>query len=141
MPNVLVEQRAARAVSPRVVAGWTGLLVAGVVMFLALNALVRGPDFVDRVTLRNESRFDVETDVAGPDGRWLGLGTAGGRSTFVVQDVIDQGERWTFHFERAGVGAGRVSLEREELERSGWLVVVPASVEERLTADGQEPID
>jgi hypothetical protein len=56
-----------------------------------------------------------------------------------VRDVVDQGIEWIFHFESQGVDAGELRYGESDLMRSGWKVVIPESVGERLAGQGVTP--
>jgi hypothetical protein len=106
------------------------------VLFAALLWLTAcsGPaPTVDRITVANPTEYDLEVHVTGEerDG-WLPLIIVEARSEDIVRGVIDQGDLWIFQFRHLGDAIGQTSVSREELERSGWRVEVPESVEERL---------
>ncbi|MGQ0431524.1 MAG: hypothetical protein ACT452_03840 [Microthrixaceae bacterium] len=107
-------------------------------MILVLSWMVRGPDFVDRVTIANPTAFDVDVNVAGSDGALLDLAYVIAGETKVVRGVIDQGDVWIFHFSYGGTDAGKLRLDRTRLERSGWRVEIPEAVADRLDAAGHE---
>jgi hypothetical protein len=107
-------------------------------MFLWSWAL-RGPGFVDRVTIANPTAFDADVDVAGSDGRLLDLRYVTAGDTVVVRDVIDQGDLWTFHFSYGGTDAGTLRLDRAAFAHGGWRMEIPQVVENRLEAAGHEP--
>jgi hypothetical protein len=114
------------------------VVVAAGAVFGASEAL-RGPQFVDRVTIENPTRFDVEVDVAGADGRVLGLSQVLAGRTKTIRDVIDQGKVWTFSFSHAGTDAASLEIDRAALDRNDWKVEIPPEVARRLEAAGYEP--
>lgn len=124
----------------RLVAATVALSVAIAAMLAGLGALLHGPGRVDRVTVENRSSYLVDVDVAGAghDG-WLGLTATRPQERIDVHDVIDQGDRWTFHFSSGSHDGGEVEVTRAELERTGWRVTVPPAVESRLGAAGAQP--
>jgi hypothetical protein len=114
-------------------------VIGGVVVILLLSWLVRGPDFVDRVTIANRTAFDVDVNVAGADGSRLDLTYVTAGETKAVRDVIDKGDVWIFHFSYGRTDAGTLRLDRTRLTQSGWRVEIPAAVEDRLDEAGHEP--
>lgn len=119
--------------------GAVAAVIATVVVVLAGSWAVRGPDFVDRVTIENPTRFDVDVDVAGSDGRVLELTQVLAGRTKVVRDVIDQGGSWTVTFSYAGTEGAAMRIDRTTLEDDGWRIEVPAEVEQKLESAGYEP--
>jgi hypothetical protein len=114
-------------------------VLGGVTVILLLSWLVRGPDFVDRVTITNGTAFDVDVDVAGSGGGVLDLTYITADETKVVRGVIDQGDIWIFHFSYGGTDAGTLRLDRTRLAQSDWKVEIPEAVADRLNAAGHEP--
>jgi hypothetical protein len=111
-----------------------------VIAVLVVHPVLGGPSFVHRLTIANPSEFDVAVAVS-PVGRQerLPLGTVGHRSSIDVQDVIDQGTQWAFHFSAGGRDGGEVHVPRAELGRNGWRLQIPAEVVARLRAGGAQP--
>jgi hypothetical protein len=100
------------------------------------------PPTVDRITLVNPTDYDLHVHVTGREqGIWLPVAIVEARSEDVAQDVIDQGDRWTFRFLYTGESLEETSLTRAELERNGWRVVIPAELGERLRELGEPPSD
>lgn len=107
---------------------------------LAVPGCSRSPGFVARITVENPTRYDIDVEVAGvAQGRWLPLGLVLNGGSTTVEEVIDQGERWIFRFHFAGVEGGRHSLERNQLVRDRWRVVIPPQIEERFMQLGLSP--
>ncbi len=119
--------------------GAVAAVIATAVFVLVGSWVVRGPDFVDRLVVENPTRFDVDVDVAGTDGRVLELTQVLAGRTKTVRDVIDQGRSWTVTFSYAGTEAGAVEIDRARLEDDGWRIEVPAEVEQELESAGYEP--
>ena len=111
-----------------------------VIAVLVVHPVLGGPSFVPRLTIANPSEFDVTVAVS-PVGRQerLPLGTVGRRSSIDVQDVIDQGSQWAFHFTAGGRDGGEVHVPRADLGRNGWRLQIPTGVVTRLRAGGAEP--
>ncbi|MET0628072.1 MAG: hypothetical protein ABW033_06405 [Acidimicrobiia bacterium] len=112
-----------------------GVLVAAV-LALALR-IVEGPEFVDRLTIANQSSSPLDVDVAGSrDGGWTPEGVALQRGETNFADVIDQGDVWWFRFSSANRSA-IVRVPREQLARDGWHVTVPSSITDTLASEGK----
>jgi hypothetical protein len=115
--------------------GRIALAVAGSVLMLVVSNAVAfdDPGFVERVTVQNPSEYDIRVVVAPSSGSAvLPLGVVGQRCAATFGDVVDQGDSWTVRFEAQGSEGGTATVEREALERNGWVVQVPASVVEHL---------
>jgi hypothetical protein len=137
-PQTLTRAPRSRPAVGRIV-WYLPIVLAGVAVTFLLSWLLRGPDFVDRVTIANPTAFDVDVDVAGSDGGLLDLYYVEAGTTAVVRDVIDQEDTWTFHLSYGGTDAGTLRLDRARLAQSGWRVEIPQAVENRLEGAGHEP--
>ena len=102
--------------------------------------LVRGPAFVERVSVVNPSPYDIHVEVSG-DGRtgWMSLTTVGRASTGAALDVVDQGAVWRFRFEAQGRRGGELQVSRADLRQAGWSIEVPEAVVTRLRDAGAPP--
>lgn len=103
---------------------------AAVVVVLALAALfplVRGPEFVDHVSIDNRSSESIEVAVSGNDDGELLLATIDAGDQARVEAVLDQGDDWFFVFRHAGETVGEARVTRDQLAADGWRVVIPAS--------------
>jgi hypothetical protein len=115
--------------------------VALLAAFALMGRLVQAPSFVSQVALVNRTHFDLNVAVSGTSsGGAVLLDTAQPALTTVVSDVIDQGDTWTFTFTRAGTTVGVLRMSRSDLAAHHWQVVIPASVETTLYANGQLPL-
>ena len=95
---------------------------------------------VDRLTVVNRTPFDVHVDVTDASREsWLILGIARHESSTVKEQVTDMGDVWVIRFHHAGRTVGELTLDREELIREEWRVVVPSAVEDRMRDLGFEP--
>ena len=66
---------------------------------------------VASVTVVNDTEFSVGVRVTDDgDGGWVSLTTVGDGSTSEVEDVLDQGDVWTFAFTAQGHEAGELTL-------------------------------
>lgn len=140
MPSVRLRPRPAPLRQPRQLAGAIALVVAAVLLFVPVLVLLRAPALVKRVTLSNSTIYQVNVEVAGPSGKeWLDLGGVPRESDVVVDDVEQQGSKWTFRFTSAGVFAAEMELSRSELERAGWRVLIPPGIAEPLQQAGLAP--
>jgi hypothetical protein len=118
---------------------WVRMALAAVAAIVALGALAsafRAPAFVERVTVVNESPFDLHITVRGEDEGVLGLGTVPRGRSVAYRSVLDQGDTWSFAFDAGGVAGGTVEVARSSLERDSWTVTVPAVVTQRLERAG-----
>jgi hypothetical protein len=117
-----------------------GLAVVAAAVFVLRTAILPAtavPTFVRRLTLVNPTSYEIQVDVAGSsaDG-WLDLGEIAPKSARTVEEVIDQGQRWTFRVRRAQVGDAQLVVSRQELRRFGWRMTIPALFIEHLGAQG-----
>jgi hypothetical protein len=116
--------------------GGAAAALLAVLAFVALAGAMRGPAFVDEVTVVNESPFDVHVEVRSPDGPVLGLGTVPRGREIGYTSVVDQGETWSFSFSSGGEDGGTVDVPRSSLERDGWQLTIPATTTSRLERAG-----
>ncbi len=114
-----------------------GLAIAvGVVALLATRAL-SGPSFVSSVAVVNPSAYTLDVEVASASGdEWTQLVSVSPKSTASAEQVVDQGERWAFRAQSAGVAGGEFVVSRADLERADWKVTIPPAIVERLRARG-----
>jgi hypothetical protein len=94
--------------------------------------IVEEPDFVDRLTVVNQSTADVDIAV-GPAGAagWTPEGVAGAKGTTTFLGVVDQGEIWRLRLTSGGVTV-RQRITRAQLADAGWRVTIPASTGDAL---------
>jgi len=142
MSPVLTRPRP-RAAPPRLGREIALLAVGGLValaVILGVSAAVEGPSYVDRLTIHNPTPYPVEIQVA-DDGRdaCLDLGpvSPGERHTFST--VVDHGDQWVVRISSAGIDGGQLEVNRDGLERRGWVVTIPDEVTGRLAANGATP--
>jgi hypothetical protein len=129
-----------RSPRTRVILVVGGLAIAVLLLLQGIALLVRGPSFVPRVSVENATPYLVDVEVASPgDAGFVGLGAASPRARMDVGEVIDQGDRWVFHFTAGRFDGGQVTLTRPVLERQGWRVQVPPDLAARLAAAGAAP--
>ena len=114
--------------------------VAALALAIAAAGPARSPDFVPRVRVVNASPYELSIDVRGaPGDGWVALGYVDQDATTAVDEVLDQGGRWTFRFRAQGKEGGRLTVSRAALERADWRLVVPDAVEARLEKAGAPP--
>jgi hypothetical protein len=119
---------------------WPALVIAAVAIVVAVPRLIAGPATIGDVTLVNHTNYALDVNVGNGhgDGTTLLATVERGRTT-VVGDVVDQGRTWVFQFESQGVDGGTLKLTKDALKRANWKVDIPASVGERLAAEGAPP--
>ena len=141
MNQLLIEPAPSNVQRVRPIAGKIGLVLAVVAVLAVSMWLVRGPDFVDHVSVTNRSGYDLNVDVsdAQRDG-WLAMSVAtGGGATTATKEVIDQRDTWIFRFSYAGKNAGEITVPRSELAKNGWRITVPGTVAQNLRDAGILP--
>jgi hypothetical protein len=113
------------------------VIIGLAVVLLAIGPLVRGPRFVDRLTIENPLPFDLSIDVtnAARDG-WMGVAIVSARTRQTTQDVVDQGRVWIFRVQSQGAAGGEFRVSRSELDRAGWRLTISPDVETRLRSEG-----
>lgn len=114
--------------------------LALVAVMVALAPAFRSESPVARVTIDNPSAYSVNVEVSGRGGGdWLDLGAIAREGAKTVEQVTDQGSRWTFRFSYGGVDAGQVTVARADLAATGWRLTVPETVGQRLHDAGLSP--
>jgi hypothetical protein len=128
-----------RSRRPVILVGIAALLVAGA-LFGLVQRLVPSKSFVDRVTVINPTPYELNVE-AGGAGEETGvlLGTVPREQTKSFEDVLDQGEVWTFRFSAADRPGGEITVTRDDLARGQWKLTVPGAVADRLGAAGAAP--
>jgi hypothetical protein len=120
------------------------VIVAGAIVIAALGgvyAAIRGPDFVDRVTIVNDTPYLVDVEVTnGPRDGWLRLGPISPGESHDFGSVVDQGGRWIFHVTTGPHDGGEFAQTKRELEEGHWRITIPADVQRRLEGSGAAPI-
>jgi hypothetical protein len=115
------------------------ILMVAVIVAVAPHVFV-DPPRIDHLSFENQTRYAIEVEVTGAqrDG-WLHLGTAERGATTVTTRVLDQGDAWIFHFESQGLDGGELSFSKDDLVRSGWRVMIPSAIGDRLASHGASP--
>jgi hypothetical protein len=121
---------------------YSGILAGAIAVaaFVGIQAALRGPEFVDRVRVVNETPYLLDVEVTGNarDG-WLKPGPVSPGETHNFGIVIDQGDEWIFHITTGPHDEGEFSVRKAELERARWDVAIPGEVQARLEAEGAVP--
>jgi hypothetical protein len=108
------------------------------ILAIVLFSCAAPPPRIDEMTIVNGTAYDLDVEVSGEDRQgWLPVAIVEAGSTDVSEEVIDQGDEWVFRFRHWGDTVGDLSLNRSELEASGWRVEVPEAVSERLLELGR----
>lgn len=112
-------------------------IVFFVVLFFGVLRLVESPAMVGRVSVDNRTSYDLEVGVTDGSNRdRLLLAALDADAATRVEDVLDQGSTWLFRVSRAGTTLGTLERSRDELQRAGWRVVIPASWDDRVLETG-----
>ena len=141
MNQLLIEPAPSNVQRVRPIAGKIGLVLAVVVVLAVSMWLVRGPDFVDHVSVTNRSGYDLNVDVSER------IATAGSRSASRPaaappprpRKSSTKRDTWIFRFSYAGKNAGEITVPRSELAKNGWQVTVPGTVAQNLRDAGILP--
>lgn len=129
-------QEAPTRLGRNVAAVVVGGLVALVLLFAGTQALA-GPGVIEQVTVDNPTPYQVEVAVSGSDGgSQLALGPVAAGEHHAFASVVGQGDRWVVHVTSARSDGGEFVLSRAELERTKWVITIPADVASRLAANG-----
>nr|MDQ6928612.1 hypothetical protein [Actinomycetota bacterium] len=87
------------------------------------------PVFVRRLTIANPTAYEVNVEISGSQGSgWLDLGTVPREREVALENVVDQGGKWTFRFSSGGVFAAEMALSRADLEQGQWRVNIPDGI-------------
>src|SRR5260370_32764559 len=93
----------------------------GIAALITIHAEIRGPEFVDRVRVVNETPYLADVEVNGSTrAGWLKLGPVTPGETHDFGSVVDQGDEWIFHISTGPSDGCDVSVEKSYLERGGW---------------------
>jgi hypothetical protein len=113
-----------------------GLVVAAVA-FADRIQVMEQPGFVPRLRIVNPTAYDLDVDVTtkSHDG-WMPVWVARRDTTTVAEEIYDIGETWVFRFSAQGETSTEVALDRQQLERNGWRLEIPASIGDELRDRG-----
>ncbi len=119
---------------------WIAAAVAAAGLAAGLGPiLLRGPAFVERITVVNRGPYDIHVEASGDRRTWTSVTTADRDSTSVGLEVIDQGAIWIFRFTAQGRDGGEVRTTRADLRRARWTIEIPEAVTDRLRDAGAPP--
>src|SRR5688572_10155282 len=91
--------------------------IGAIAVAAATAGVSRPPTFVDRIELVNRSPYELSVDVRGAAARgWVPLGYVDQEASTPVDEVLDQGGRWTFRFRSQGRSGGQLTVSRAQLE-------------------------
>lgn len=108
-----------------------------VVMLVAVPRFLDAPHRVDRLTVENPTGYDISIEVTDRRRRgWVAVGTVQRATTSTFEEIVDQGDVWIFRFSTQGEDSGELQVARQQLERDGWRMRVPAEVGEQLEVEG-----
>ena len=101
--------------------------VAGVAFFV-MGGLVRSPDVIPRIEIDNQTADLVDVLARGDDDHDLmPVAVVEPQRRGIAEDVVDQGDHWTFVVEASGRPVTTIRLSRDELVQAGWVLTIPAS--------------
>ena len=87
----------------RIQPSWIVLAVVAVLGLGIVSRLVPDPATVDRVTIRNDTEFDLDVAASASDhDGWTPIGIALAGSERSFEQVIDHGDEWVFRFHGQG---------------------------------------
>jgi hypothetical protein len=134
----LIADKEHSTISPRRVQPmWIVLAVVAVLGLVIVTRFTPDPATVERVTIRNDTEFDLGVDAAAADhDGWTPVGIALARSEGSFEDIVDHGDEWVFRFRGQGRDGGEIQVTRAELEASDWVLRVPSSVGDRIRSTG-----
>lgn len=112
----------------------------GAATLVATSSLFETPRFIDRLTLDNPTRFDLDVDVRGDgDDGWMAVWTATRLGQTNAEQVFDVGDDWIFRFRAQGATTPEHRVTRQELQADGWRLEIPAGVANSLESQGAAP--
>ena len=91
------------ALRARVRPWYLAAVVVVIALVLVATRLTETPRTVNHLVIENPTKFDLAIDVTGGDGGgWMAVGAVRRGTTVTFQDVVDQGDTWTFRFSAQG---------------------------------------
>lgn len=107
---------------------------------IGLERLTAPPGHVARISVTNDTGYDLQVFAGTPGApSVVPLGAVGKASTADLAEVLDLGSSWVVSFRAQGRDGGSLEIARDDLERDGWRLVVPAAAAARLDDAGAPP--
>lgn len=69
----------------------------------------------------------------------MAIATVSRGQQHLVEEIIDQGGTWVFHFAGQGRDGTDLTVGRDDLASSGWVLTVPDEIAQDLRAKGAPP--
>lgn len=140
MPPTAAPARPMMAVPNRKLSDVVLAVLLAAPLLAAALVLSREPRHVGSVTIRNPAEYRLNVSLANERGdRALPLGAVDRGTYLTVDEVLDRGDSWIFHFSYGGQPAGVLQLTRDQLAAADWTVTVPDNVGATLEAAGLDP--
>ena len=114
------------------------VVVTAVGALWLVQAAVGGRPDYRTVRVDNQAALPLQVDVAGADGRRLGLGLAGPGATTTFQEVADAGGTWTFMVSYGGQELLRQPVSAQDLAGRDWTFQIPDTVTVKLERQGYQ---
>jgi hypothetical protein len=129
MPSTLIRTANPPQRRARTLLAMALLVVAVTGLLVSASRLVRGPRFVDQLTVRNPTGFVVDVSASDEQGNGtVPIAALEPHSTTVIESVIDPGDPWILDFRIAGRRVGTQRVSRAQLERDDWRVEIPDAI-------------
>ena len=133
-----VRNRRVRRHHPAVRRAAVIIAIGAAAMMLAVavdDVLFANPTFVHRVTVVNETPYDIEVRASRAGGAGtIGLGVARQHCDTPFEQVIDLGPVWELQLHTQGVAADAITVSRSGGTDDNWTVHIPAAVGDDLRA-------
>lgn len=117
------------------------LVVAALLVAVGLSrGPLATPATIDRLVVDNPTEYDLQVTARGPDERSsVAIATVSRGQQHLVEEVIDQGDSWVFHFAGQGRDGADLTVSRDDLARAGWVLTVPDEIAQDLRSKGAPP--
>jgi len=121
--------------SPRPSLWWIAPVLLAVVAAVFVLNLAQSVPSRDAIAVQNPTGAFVTVNVKGDHGGWLGLGTVDPKSRAEFDSVADQGRVWHFRLSVGPDRIGEIVRTKDQLERSGWKITIPAGAADQLRVE------
>ena len=118
--------------SPRPSLWWIAPVLLAVVAAVFVLNLAQSVPSRDVIAVQNPTGAFVTVNARGDSGGWLGLGTVDPKSRTEFDSVADQGRVWHFRLASGPDRIGEIVRTKDQLERSGWKITIPADAADQL---------